>query len=281
MTSDIRPLTVFSVSDSTGQTAETLSKAAVRQFRQLREMRQITLSRINTEAKVIKLIPLLAQEQPCIIAYTLSIPTLKDVLDRETAKYNIPTINLLDPLIKTLSEVVGSCPYNENGILPELDEEYFRRIEAVEFAIRFDDGKEPKGLEKADIVLVGVSRTSKTPTCMYLAQNYGMKVANIPLVYNIKPPRELFGLPPGKIIGLRVGEEVLHQIRMARLQSLGLTPDSSYADLEQIRQELDYAANIMHALKCPIVDVSLKAVEETAGEIMLIRSPTKITTGST
>ncbi|MEZ0375048.1 MAG: pyruvate, water dikinase regulatory protein, partial [Candidatus Sericytochromatia bacterium] len=201
----------------------------------------------------------------------------KDVLLARAAEYKIPAVDLLEPLVQIISKQLGVAPpRRESGILHQLDEEYFRRIEAVEFAIRFDDGKDPKGMEKADIILVGVSRTSKTPTCMYLAQNYGKKVANNPLVYNVKPPKELFE-HKDKCVGLIVRPEVLLDIRTARLTSLGLPSSSSYANHDQIQLELEYATRIMTELDCPVVDVSHKAIEETATEIIYMRYPKPIT----
>lgn len=269
--------TIYSMSDSTGQTAETLCKAAIRQFREIQEIRHIALPRISRADQIEKIIQVLAQNQPCMIAYTLSVPALKDLLLSKASECQIPAVDLLDPLVQTMSQQLGIMPpRNEGGILHQMDEEYFKRIEAVEFAIRFDDGKDPKGMEKADIVLVGVSRTSKTPTCMYLAQNYGKKVANNPLVYNVKPPKELFEYKE-KAVGLIVRPEVLLDIRTARLQSLGLPANSSYANQDQILLELEYANKIMQELGCPIVDVSHKAIEETATEIIYMRYPKPIT----
>lgn len=266
-------LTLYSLSDSTGQTAETLSKAAIRQFRHAQEIKYVPLPRITRQEQIDKIIKIMEQSRPCMIAYTLSIPALKEYIDQQAALFKIPIVNLLDPLIQTISKQLGiTPPRNERGMMHELDEEYFKRIEAVEFAIKLDDGKDPKGMEKADIILVGVSRTSKTPTCMYLAQNYAMKVANNPLVYNVAPPKELFE-HKDKCVGLKIRPEVLHDIRTARLQSLGLPAHSSYADFEQIKVEMDYADRIIEELGCPIVDVSHKAVEETATEIMYLRFP--------
>ena len=269
--------TIYSMSDSTGQTAETLAKAAIRQFREIQEIRHIPLPRISRAEQIHKIMQVLDQTRPCMIAYTLSVPSLKDVLHARAAEYKIPAVDLLDPLVQTMSIQLGvTPPRNESGILHQLDEEYFRRIEAVEFAIRFDDGKDPKGMEKADIILVGVSRTSKTPTCMYLAQNYGKKVANNPLVYNVKPPKELFA-HKDKVVGLLVRPEVLLDIRTARLQSLGLPASSSYANHDQILLELEFANKIMQELECPVVDVSHKAIEETATEIIYLRYPKPLT----
>lgn len=271
-------LTIYSMSDSTGQTAETLSKAAIRQFREVQEIRHIPLPRISRHEQIDKVVQVLDQTRPCMIAYTLSVPTLKERLIVQTNALKIPVVDLLGPLVQTISQQVGMTPpRHEGGILHQLDEEYYSRIEAVEFAIRFDDGKDPKGMEKADIILVGVSRTSKTPTCMYLAQNYGKKVANNPIVSHVNPPKELFA-HKDKVIGLIVRPEVLLDIRTARLQSLGLPSSSSYASIEQIHLELEYANKIMQDLDCPIVDVSHKAIEETATEIIYLRYPKPITT---
>lgn len=271
------PLTIYSMSDSTGQTAETLSKAAVRQFRDVQEIRHIPLPRISRSQQINKIIEVLAQSRPCMIAYTLSVPSLKEELIEQAKGQDIPIVDLLDPLVHTISQQIGATPpRHEGGILHQLDEEYYRRIEAVEFAIRFDDGKDPKGLERADIILIGVSRTSKTPTCMYLAQNYGKKVANNPIVYNVKPPKELFENRE-KVVGLVVRPEVLLDIRTARLQSLGLPANSSYANQDQILLELEYANSIMQEVDCPLVEVSHKAIEETATEIIYHRYPKPIT----
>lgn len=276
--SDDSILTIYSMSDSTGQTADTLSKAAIRQFKEVREVRHIPLPRISRLEQIDKIVEVLSQTRPCMIAYTLSVPILKEKLNAQATALKIPVVDLLGPLVQTISQQIGvTPPRHESGILHQLDEEYYGRIEAVEFAIRFDDGKDPKGMEKADIILVGVSRTSKTPTCMYLAQNYGKKVANNPIVSNVKPPKELFE-HKDKVVGLIVSPEVLFDIRTARLQSLGLPASSSYANLEQIHLELEYANAIMRKLDCPIVDVSHKAIEETATEIIYLRYPKPLTT---
>lgn len=270
-------MTIYSMSDSTGQTAETLSKAAIRQFRDVQEIRQISLPRISRPEQIGKIIQVLKQSRPCMIAYTLSVPSFQDTLIACAREAEIPVVDLLDPLVQTMSQQIGiTPPRHEDGLLHQLDEEYYRRIEAVEFAIRFDDGKDPKGMEKADIILVGVSRTSKTPTCMYLAQNYGKKVTNNPIVSNVKPPKELYA-HRDKVVGLIVRPEVLLDIRTARLQSLGLPANSSYANHDQILQELDYANRLMQELECPVVDVSHKAIEETATEIIYLRYPKPLT----
>lgn len=150
---------------------------------------------------------------------------------------------------------------------PALDEEYFRRVEAVEFAVTYDDGRDTKGILQADIVLIGVSRTSKTPLSMYLAHKK-YKVANVPLIPEMKPPEELFTVKPHKLFGLTIDPQYLHVIRRERLKYLGLGEEANYASEARICKELDYAAQIMSSLGCVIIDVSNKAVEETAAIIM-------------
>ena len=264
-------LTIYTMSDSTGQTAETLSKAAIRQFKGTSDIRHTSLPRITRPEQINKIIEVLSQSGPCMVAYTLSVPSLKELLQDRAEQAGITIVDLLNPLIHNIAP-----PRREDGILRELDEEYYRRIESVEFAIRFDDGKDPKGLALADIILVGVSRTSKTPTCMFLAQNYAKKVSNNPLLFGHAPPPELFEHKE-KAIGLIVRPEVLLEIRQARVKSLGLPDNAIYAQIEQIQKELDFATEIMKELGCPVVDVSHKAIEETASEIIHLRYPKPIT----
>lgn len=266
--SDSPIITVYTVSDGSGETAEHVARAAALQFKG-QNLKLNRLPRVRNAEHLVELIET-AAENPGIIAYTMVESTLRDVLEREAAKHGIPTVDLLGSLIATLSNVLQVEPRFEAGLLQLRDEKYFNRMDAIDFAIKYDDGKDPKGLAQADLVLIGVSRTSKTPTCMYLAQNRGLRVSNVPLVINVAPPKELFELPPGRIIGLNLNAEVLHEIRTSRLQSLGLSSNASYASTERIEQEIEYAHQIFRRLRCPVVDVTNKAIEETASEILEI-----------
>ena len=176
-------------------------------------------------------------------------------------------VDLMTPLLKQISNKTGVKPKREPGIIRKLDESYFKRVEAIEFAVKYDDGKDPRGILKSDIVLLGISRTSKTPLSMYLA-NKNIKVANVPLVPEIPIPKEVFEIDPKKIIGLTNTPEKLNSIRQERLKALGLSSNASYANLERILQELDYSEKIMKKAGCPVIDVSNKAIEETAGIIL-------------
>jgi len=153
------------------------------------------------------------------------------------------------------------------GLIHQLDENYFKKVEAVEFAVKYDDGRDFTGVLHADIVLVGVSRTSKTPLSMYLAHKT-FKVANVPLVPEIQPPEQLFTVNKHKIIGLIINPDKLNMIRCERLKTLGLPDNANYANMERIKYELDYARSIMARIGCKVIDVSNKAVEETASVIL-------------
>jgi regulator of PEP synthase PpsR (kinase-PPPase family) len=175
----------------------------------------------------------------------------------------------MGPMMNAVEKLSNLEPKMKPGLIHKLDQEYFKRVEAVEFAVKYDDGKNPWGFLKADIVIVGVSRTSKTPLSMYLAHKK-LKVANLPLVPEVPPPEELFQVPSQRIVGLVIDPFKLNSIRSERLKVMGLGVDASYANLERISEELEYARAIMRKIRCPIIDVSNKAIEETANRILEI-----------
>ena len=173
----------------------------------------------------------------------------------------------MGPLMDQIAKATGLEPYNEPGRVHRLDEDYFKKIEAIEFAVKYDDGKDTSGLEKADIVLLGVSRTSKTPLSQFLAlKKY--KVMNVPLVPEVKPPSELFDVNPDKCVALRINPDTLYKIRKERLSQLGLKDTAMYANSRRIEEELVYFDEIIGKIVCPVIDVSDKAIEETANAIM-------------
>lgn len=260
------PLIVYTVSDASGQTAEMVGKAVISQFHG-QPVRIVRLPRLVSTAQLANMVTLAAQG-PCVFAYTLVREDLRLALEAECTKAELPCLDLLGTAIACVSKLLGAEPQHEPGAVHTKDEEYFRRMDAIDFAIKYDDGKSPHGLLHADLVLVGVSRTSKTPTCMYLAQNQGIKCGNIPLVPEAPVPKELFELPPNKVIGLTVSPDLLTGIRASRLAALGLPPESGYADKAKIADELAYAEQIFRRLRCPVVDVTYKAIEETASEIL-------------
>ena len=162
-----------------------------------------------------------------------------------------------------MESILGYEPMRQPGLIRRLDDNYFKKVEAIEFAVQYDDGKDPRGIVKADIVLVGVSRTSKTPLSMYLA-NKLYKVANVPLVPEVPVPKEVYKKDNRRLFGLVANSEKLYTIREERLRALGLNSSAKYANVDRIEEEVDYSVRIMRDIGCTIIDVSNKAIEETA-----------------
>lgn len=208
-----------------------------------------------------------AKEANGLIAFTLVIPRLREFLIAKAAEEEVPVVDIIGPMMEALEKKYQKKPRYQPGLVHQLDEEYFRKVEAIEFAVKYDDGRDPRGLLRADVVLIGVSRTSKTPLSMYLAHKR-LKVANVPLVPEVEPPEELFMISPKKIVGLTISPEQLNSIRKERLKSLGLTAQANYANMERILMELEFSEKIMKRLNCPVINVSSKAVEETANIIL-------------
>ncbi len=256
---------VYIVSDSIGETAELMVNAVASQFNSasVELHRETFLSDVERLKRIVEE----ASAHKSMIAYTLVEPRLRAVIVQESRRYNIPIVDLMGPLLEVFAQLMPTEPRLEPGLIRRLDEDYYRRVSAVEFAVKHDDGKDPSGLLKGDIVLIGVSRTSKTPLSMYLAHKR-LKVANMPLVPEVEPPQELFWVPVEKVMGLTIDPHLLREIRLERLNSMGLKSGSNYADRDRIMEELDYARGIMKRVGCMVFDVSHKAVEEVAGKIL-------------
>jgi [pyruvate, water dikinase]-phosphate phosphotransferase / [pyruvate, water dikinase] kinase len=259
--------TVYVISDSIGETGEKMARAAISQF----ENDKIDVVRVPfvRTPEQIRDIVQEAVRTGGIICHTLVSLDLCESLDRYAAKHGVRYVDLMGPMLAALSDVTGDRPAMKPGIIHKLDEEYFRKVEAVEFAVMYDDGKNPAGFLKADIVLIGVSRTSKTPMSMYLA-NKRYKVANLPLVPEVRLPEEIFKVPAHRIIGLIIDPYKLNSIRNERMKALGFAGDANYTSIDRIEEELAYAKSVMRKLHCPILDVSNRAIEETAARIVEI-----------
>ena len=199
------------------------------------------------------------------MVYTLVEAGLRDAMRQLCRRARVHYCDVLGHPIDSISRVAGVAAKMKPGARAPLDATYFKRIEAIEFAVKYDDGV-GRGLDEADIVLVGVSRTSKTPLSIYLGY-LGHKAANVPVVRGIEPPEELFEIDPAKIVGLTIDAERLGDIRSARVKSMG-APRKRYAELEAIYAELDDAAAIHRRLRCPVIDVSELSVEETSMRII-------------
>lgn len=254
--------TVHVVSDSLGETAGLVVKAVSTQFKEMSSMRIERHSYVGDFQDIDEILQM-AAKSPSIVAYTIVVPALKEYMDHRAKELDIVAVDILQPLMNAFSHALNKEPNHQPKLLRQLDEDYFNKIEAVEFAVKYDDGRDPRGVLEADIVLVGISRTSKTPLSMYLAYK-GYKVANIPLVPEVPIPKELLSVPRNKCVGLIISPTTLNVIRKERLKHLGLGDQTDYASLQRILDEFDYAENIMKRIGCPIVNVSEKAIEETA-----------------
>ena len=256
---------IYAVSDSIGETAESVVKATVSQF--IEEKFDITrVPYIRDKAQIDKVLEEAAHHK-AVVCYTIVSPDLRDHIADRALALDVQVVDVLGPMIKSIEKATGMLPRNQAGLIHSLDHEYFKRVEAVEFAVKYDDGKNPMGLLKADVVIIGVSRTSKTPLSMYLAHKR-IKVANVPLVPELAPPEELFKVPPYKVVGLLIDPYKLNEIRSERLKTMGLSDSAVYADVKRIGEELEYAKGIMRRIHCPIINVSNRAIEETAGMIL-------------
>ena len=260
-------LIIYIVSDSIGETAEQVAKAGISQFDftdyEIRRYPHMTeksqLTEIIDKAKV----------ENALIIFTMVVNEFSEFIVDSCSHYDIPCIDVMSPVLYAMSRALHMTPKKEAGLHRKLDATYFRRIAAIEFAVKYDDGKDMRGLKKADLILVGISRTSKTPLSMYLAHKK-IKVANVPLVPEVELSKELLQVNPQKIIGLTTDPVKLTQIRQERLKALGLKQEANYASMERILEELDYSEKVMRRLSCPVIDVSTKAVEESASIIMEI-----------
>jgi len=258
-----RPI-VYVVSDSVGETAELVVKAAASQF----NSNGIEIKRVPyvEDKETIDEVISLARDHNGIIAYTLVVPEISDYVAKQAALHNIPTVDIMGPIMNQLQSRLNQVPRYEPGVVHKLDDDYFRKVEAIEFAVKYDDGRDPRGILKADVVLIGVSRTSKTPLSQYLAHKR-LKVANVPIVPEVEPPEELFKVSPHKCFGLKITPEKLNDIRRERLKALGLNSEANYANMERIKQELVYFNKVVDKIGCRVVEVSNKAVEESANLI--------------
>jgi len=262
---------IYTVSDASGATAERVVKSALIQF-DAENVEVIRIGEIRTKEQVCQIIAEAAKHRG-IIVHTLVSEELRHLMVTEGRLMDVTTIDIMGPLLVRLSEMFSLKPKGIPGGMTPFDRGYLERIEAIDYTVRHDDGKNPHELHEADIVLVGVSRTSKTPLSFYLAYR-GWKVANVPVILDVEPPEELFRLPKHRVVGLVISPQRLAELRKVRVERLG-TVAQRYADLEYIHQELTYAYQIFERRKdWPLVDVSHKPIEEAASEILSLLGKT-------
>jgi [pyruvate, water dikinase]-phosphate phosphotransferase / [pyruvate, water dikinase] kinase len=260
------------VSDSTGETAAKFARAVEDQFPDL-SFDVIRHPRIMSVDDV-QLAGARARGRRAVVLYTIVEPKYREAMRAACKRYRLHYCDLLGHPIDAVARVSGMPARMEPGPRPVLDSAYFKRMAAIEFAVRFDDGVAAYGLDGAEIILVGVSRSSKTPLSIYLGY-LGYKAANVPIVRGIEPPRELWEVEPAKVVGLTIDAEALHGIRSERVRNMG-SSKRAYAELVEIYDELEQAEAVHRRLGCPVIEVSNLAIEETAHRIIRLVEQRKL-----
>ncbi len=261
-----RRRSIYVISDSTGETGAKVVQAALLQFRHEQVNLRI-LSNLRDADEIRDTVDKAAADG-ALVVYTLVSQEQRDALHDRAAEYNVQAVDLMGSLLARIGLWLGETPVSTPGLLHRMDEEYFRRIEAVEFTVKNDDGQLPRNFAKADMLIVGVSRTSKTPVSSHLAAK-GYRVANQPLVSGVLPPKEINEVDPKRVFALTIEPMALLEIRRARLRHMGVKDDRGYADIETIRKELAEADALFRSHPAwTVFDVTRRAIEETASMIL-------------
>ena len=253
------------VSDATGETCLTIARAAVAQFRGVDAVEHLW-SLVRTESQLQRVLAHVEAE-PGVVMFTLVDPQLQALLHEGCRRVGVPCIPLLDTAISALSAFLGIESRNQPGSQHVMDEAYVTRIEAMNYALSHDDGHSQATLREADIVLVGVSRTSKTPTCFYLA-NRGLKAANVPMVPGCPLPPELAALNDALVVGLTCDAQQLIDVRRSRMRMIGDIGETAYVDPVEVEQEVRQARRLFTEAAWPVIDVTHRSIEETAAAIL-------------
>jgi len=258
---------IFVISDGTGRTAEQTLMAALTQFPNA-TVEIILKQEIRSERQIEEIMPEI-QEAKGIIVHTLVSEQLREFMVKESRIHNIDAIDIMGPLLSRLSHHLANSPSGEPGLFFRLNRDYFKRIDSMQFAFNHDDGQRYNEYERAEIILVGVSRTFKTPMSIFLAFK-GWLVANYPVVLGVDPPEILSKLPAGSVFGLTTQPGDLSSLRTVRQQYLGGNA-GEYSKLEFVKRELNYSANLFTKYQWPVISVTDKPIEEIAAEILAIK----------
>jgi regulator of PEP synthase PpsR (kinase-PPPase family) len=261
--------TVFVVSDGRGDTALQVAKAAAVQFEGVR-YRTARRSNVSTPAQV-RTIVREASRANAVILYTLVSEDVRKAMRQNSRELDVASVDLLGPVFTAMDGVFRRKRGSTPGLLYALDRDRIDRMEAIDYTLKHDDGQRPHELSAADVVLVGVSRVAKSTTCFYLAYE-GVRAANVPLVEGVEPPKQLLGLPPHKVVGLRVQLHRLLTIREKRAANVGLGQSDPYIDRRSVAREVAAANRVMEKQGWRAVDASYLAVEEIAREVMRLVS---------
>jgi hypothetical protein len=259
---------IFIVSGGSGETASRMVQAALTQFAGGLDSLVRRFQNVRTPEDMARIFELAAEKRAIVVHTTVS-GTLRRLIAQRCAELRLTEVDLFGDLMDTLTLHLRTCPEEQPGAFHAVGDRYFKRIEAIEYALRFDDGQDLSGLSDADIVLLGISRTSKTPLSMYLAME-GYKVLNVPLVKGIPPPTELDTVPRGRIVGLTIQAERLQEIRQHRLSRLGARGTAeAYGHMGEILDELTWAEQVFKRnRRWPVIDVTGRSIEETAGLVL-------------
>ncbi len=258
---------VYAISDATGKTCETVVQAALSQFKTTRIILK-TISNVRSLKQINKVVEM-AVAVDGIIIYTMVSTELRQKLSELGRLHAVPTVDILGPVLTRFTDFFEISPLAQPGLFRQLDSDYFKRIESLDYTIKHDDGIGVSALNEAEIVILGVSRTTKTPVSIYLSYR-GWKVANIPIILDFQLPEELFSIDQDKIIGLNINSNRLHLIRMERQSKLNNYDLGDYTDPEKIKSEIAYGLRIYQENCWPVVNVTYKSIEETATDIMRI-----------
>ncbi len=253
------------ISDATGETLNAVARASAAQFDGGLAIEH-SYALVRTARHLDRVLGQV-EDAPGIVFYTLVNDSLREMLERRCQELQVPCISVLDPAIQIIGGYLGSEISHRPGSQHNLDAEYFQRIEALQYTLAHDDGQSPHDLNAADIILLGVSRTSKTPTCIYLA-NRGYKTANIPIVPNLPLPPDLQQLAKPLIVGLTTNPKRLVDVRRNRLLSMNQKEDTDYIDIERVEEEVLYAKRLYARNQWPFIDVTRRSIEETAAAVL-------------
>ncbi|MGX7030866.1 pyruvate, water dikinase regulatory protein [Vagococcus zengguangii] len=256
---------IYILSDSAGETASNLANAVIAQYEQVEfnVIKNIFITDLHDLSEILNN----AKKQNAMIIHTLITDEFTQYVNDFCRQKQLFCLDILSPLVNEIEQRTAIHPTKLVGAAHTLNKEYFKRMDAMEFAVTYDDGKDPKGFLEADIVLLGVSRTSKTPLSLFLA-NKNLKVANLPIMPQATLPKEIWQVDPKKIVGLTNDPSILNKIRQKRMIAYGLDPNTAYSDIENINQELAYAQKLYDMIGCIVINVANRSIEETSSMIL-------------
>lgn len=266
----VRDFYIYLISDSTGTTLQGLARAILAQFDDINPVERfwpMVRSATQMERALEDL-----REHPGPVFFTVMDKKLRSILEERCQELGIPCMAVLDPMLRGMAAFIGQAPRGVPGLQHKLDDAYFKRIDAVDFALDYDDGQGLEGIGDADVILVGVSRTSKTPTCIFLARR-GIRAANIPLAMEVPFPEDITAHKKPLFVGLTESPERLVHLRRTRLQAdkdNQAYQENTYLDPERVEEEIKYARRLFSKHSWPVIDVTRRSVEETAAEIMIL-----------